>query len=94
MCVNVEKILYLTCTTMCPFFCPQLPSFSDFNKALHYYIHFPALLHLPALHMRPNSPLTSEVLSSFSEQLKLLVKLKVEAVTIVIIPFMETKEWG
>lgn len=44
--------------------------------------------------MHPNSPLTSEVLSSFSEQLKLLVKLKVEAVTIMIIPFMETKEWG
>lgn len=39
MCVNVEKILYLTRTSV-SFFCPQLPSFFDFSKVLHYYVNF------------------------------------------------------
>lgn len=40
MCVNVEKILYLTRTSVSVFCCPQLPSFFDFSKVLHYYVNF------------------------------------------------------
>lgn len=92
MCVNMEKILYLTCTTVRPPPPTALLLSPNFNKVSHYYINLPMLLSFTCP--------THVCCCSFNPCCPIELLHMIKAVSIMIIPFrktnMDTKywEWG